>query len=69
MTLHDFITLMILLIGTLSYNEIQYIICTSEYILKLQIHQQSWHRKTVGPKQTYIGHPKIFFNETKGVVH
>ena len=39
MTLHDLITLMILLIGTSGYNEIQYIIYISEYILKLQIHQ------------------------------
>ena len=41
MTLHDLITLMILLIGTLGYNEIQYIIYTSEYILKLQMRQHS----------------------------
>ena len=41
MTLHDLITLMILLIGTLGYKEIQYTNYTSEYILKLQIHQQN----------------------------
>ena len=41
MTLHDFITLMILSIGTLRTNEIQYIKYTSEYIPKLQIHQHS----------------------------
>ena len=39
MTLHDLITLMNLLIGTSWTNEIQYIKYTSEYILKLQIHQ------------------------------
>ena len=47
MTLHEFITLMILPIGTSGYNEIQYIIYTSEYILKLQIHQQE-HFKQLG---------------------
>ena len=40
MTLQDFITLMILPIGTSGTNEIQYIKYTSEYIPKLQIHQQ-----------------------------
>ena len=40
MTLHDLITLMILLIGTLGTNEIQYMKYTSEYIPKLQIHEQ-----------------------------
>ena len=40
MTLHDLITLMILPIGTSGTNEIQYIKYTSEYIPKLQIHQQ-----------------------------
>ena len=40
MILHDLITSMILLIGTLGNNEIQYIKYTSEYIQKLQIHQQ-----------------------------
>ena len=39
MTLHDLITLMILPIGTSGTNEVQYIKYTSEYILKLQIHQ------------------------------
>ena len=39
LNLHDFITLMILPIGTSGTNEIQYIKYTSEYILKLQIHQ------------------------------
>ena len=39
MTLHDLITLMILPIGTLGTNEIQYMRYTSEYISKLQIHQ------------------------------
>ena len=39
MTLHDLITLMILPIGTSGTNEIQYMKYTSEYILKLQIHQ------------------------------
>ena len=41
MTLHDLITLMILPMGTLGTNGIQYIKYTSEYILELQIHQQS----------------------------
>ena len=40
MTLHDLVTLMILPIGTSGTNEIQYMKYTSEYILKLQIHQQ-----------------------------
>ena len=40
MTLHELITLMILSIGTSGTNEIQYIKYTSEYIPKLQIHQQ-----------------------------
>ena len=39
-TLHDLITLMNLPIGTLGTNKIQYMKYTSEYILKLQIHQQ-----------------------------
>ena len=49
MTLHEFIILMILLIGTSGYNEIKMILpirtsgynirYTSEYIMKLQIHQ------------------------------
>ena len=52
MTLHDLITLMTLSIGTSGYNEIQMILpigtsgynirYTSEYILKLQIHQHSF---------------------------
>ena len=41
MNLHELITLMILLIGTLGTNDIQYMKYTSEYIPKLQIHQQS----------------------------
>ena len=41
MNLHDLITLMILPIGTLGTNEIQYMKYTSEYIPKLQIHQRS----------------------------
>ena len=49
MTLHDLITLMILPIGTSGINEIQYMKYKSEYILKLQIHQQflgtSLHRQ------------------------
>ena len=53
MTLHDFIILMILSIGTSGYNEIQMVLLigtsgyniryTSEYISKLQIHQQWAH--------------------------
>ena len=39
MTLHELITLMILLIGISRANEIQYMKYTSEYIPKLQIHQ------------------------------
>ena len=39
-TLHDLITLIILLIGTSRYKYIQYIKYTSEYIPNLQIHQQ-----------------------------
>ena len=41
MTLHDFIILMTLPIGTSGYNEIQYMKYSSEYIPKLQIHQHS----------------------------
>ena len=41
MTLHEFIILMILPIGTSGYNEIQYKIY-SGYIAKLQIHQHIW---------------------------
>ena len=41
MTLQDLTTLMILPIGTLGTNEIQYIKYTSEYIPKLKIHQHS----------------------------
>ena len=41
MNFRDLITLMILLIGTLGYKEIQHIKYTSEYIPKLQIHQHS----------------------------
>ena len=40
MNLHELITLMIHPIGTSGTNEIQYMKYTSEYILKLQIHQQ-----------------------------
>ena len=40
MNLHDLITLMILPIGTSGTTTIQYMKYTSEYILKLQIHQQ-----------------------------
>ena len=40
MNLHELITLMILPIGTSGTNEIQYMKYTSEYIPKLQIHQQ-----------------------------
>ena len=41
MNLHDFIILMTLPIGTLGTNAIQYMKYTSEYIMKLQIHQHS----------------------------
>ena len=41
LNLHDFIILMTLLIGTSGYNEIQYMKYTSEYIPKLQIHEDS----------------------------
>ena len=40
MNLHDFITLMILSIGTSGINEIQYMKYTTEYILKL-LHRTS----------------------------
>ena len=40
MTLHDLFTLLILLIGTSGTNQIQYMKYISEYIMKLQIHQQ-----------------------------
>ena len=54
MTLHELITLMILLIGTLGYKEIQHIKYASEYISKLQINQHSllarrvfsWHNSS-----------------------
>ena len=45
MALHDFIILMTLLIGTSGTNGIQYMKYTSEYIMKLQIHQQDLERK------------------------
>ena len=54
MTLHDLITLMILPIGTLGYNEIQYIKYTSEYILKLQIHQHPKHTGHSHQKQLFL---------------
>ena len=41
MTLHDLFTLVILPIGTLGTNQIQYIKYISEYIPKLQIHQHN----------------------------
>ena len=41
MTLHEFFTLMILLIGISGTNQIQYIKYINEYIPKLQIHQQT----------------------------
>ena len=57
MNLHDFIILMTLMIGTFRYNEIKMIlpigtegyniIYTSEYILKLQIHQQLGEKMNV----------------------
>ena len=40
MTLYGLITLMILPLGTSGTNEIQFMKYTSEYILKLQVHQQ-----------------------------
>ena len=45
MTLDDLITLTIILVGTSGTIEIQYMKYTSEYILKLQIHQHQ-----VGPE-------------------
>ena len=39
MNLHHLFTLLILSIGTSGTNQIQYMKYTSEYILKLQIHQ------------------------------
>ena len=65
MTLHEFIILMNILIGTSGYNEIQMILpigtsrynirYTSEYIPKLQIHQQFWVPRTFFP------YSKLFF--------
>ena len=49
MTLHELITLIILPKGTSEYKEIQYIKYTSEYIMKLQIHQHK-----IGPKHHYL---------------
>ena len=40
MTLHDLFTSLILPIGTSGTKQIQYMKYRSEYILKLQIHQQ-----------------------------
>ena len=54
MTLHDLITLMILPIGTPGTNEIQYIKDTSEYIPKLQIHQQKEHHEIRSSKEYLI---------------
>ena len=51
MTLHDFIILMNLPIGTSRTNEIQYMKYTSEYISKLQIHQHSFQDKVVESSQ------------------
>ena len=41
LNLHEFIILMTFPIGIEGYNEIEYMKYTSEYILKLQIHQHS----------------------------
>ena len=70
MTLHDFIILMTLPIGTLGYNEIQMILpigtsrynirYTSEYIPKLQIQQHSLlTRKVLSWHNTS---PQLFFS-------
>ena len=55
MTLHDFITLMILLVGTSGTNEIQYMKYTSEYIMKLQIHQHFFVRIFFMFEQNLVG--------------
>ena len=47
MNLYDLITLIIIVIGTSRTNEIQYMKYTSEYILKLQIHQHPKHNSRV----------------------
>ena len=57
MTLHDLITLMILSIGTSGTNEIQYIEYTSEYISKLQIHQQGEKTNVKGKTHQDVNYP------------
>ena len=54
MTLHDLITLMILLIGTSGTNEIQYMKYTSECILKLQIDHHSLLTRKVFSKHNSL---------------
>ena len=49
MTLHDLVTLLILSIGTSGTNQIKYMKYISEYILKLQIHQQCAPIRLSGP--------------------
>ena len=72
LTLHDFIILMTLSIGTLGYNEIQMILPIgasgyniSEYILKLQMHQHHplfyddiWQGGEQFPSKTLLATPK-----------
>ena len=66
MTLHDLITLMILLIGTSRTNEIQYMKYTSEYILKLQIHQHSLLTRKVFSRHNLS--TQVFFSVSSGSV-
>ena len=56
MTLHDFIISIILPVGTLGYN-IRY---TSEYITKLQIHQQYCESMGTHYKMLLIGIPHLY---------
>ena len=57
MNLHDFIRLIIIPIGTLGINEIQYMEYTSEYIQKLQIHSEVSNLSHIG-----LCHYISFFN-------
>ena len=60
MNLHDLLTLIILLIGTLGANEIQYMKYTSEYIMKLQLHQHSLLTRKVFSRNNLL--EQVFFS-------
>ena len=64
MNLHYLFTLMISLIGTLGYKEIQYIKYISEYILKLQIRQHSLLTRKVFSRQNLS--TQVFFFVSSG---